>query len=433
MNSLLQDLRYGARALSKKSGILLIAVLTLATTVTFADQDPSISIRDRAESTAMRGRQYRLVIATSPHTFASELNRIAKEGFRAEHLRFTSEDGSAYDVTEAGMKMVAILERVRPPVDDLRYEYDLFIGQSSRVIEERLDWSAERGWRLRALNNLDYVDNSDEETIYYTANVVILERKIGETASNRKYRVMPSWLKTTMQNHLNQAQSDGYCPVEVTFTGEPKSYFFGRPISKRAVVLEHPADRLADAEITHSHMVISTFRLSTLEKEINQAAKNGFRVERVSLNIATAIMHPVRREEGGMTFQYRVVGIRGKGKGFAQTLAREMSNQSAAGLEYLGMTRGTGGRAAVFEGSENPLVGHRPEYLVISDTFVPPVDRESWTLRPWASERPARPTLQDSLDKAVSNGYRVRDLVLTKDLIIIVLEKAETGARKNHR
>ncbi len=139
---------------------------------------------------------------------------------------------------------------------------------------------------------------------------------------SQRYLLLATERTSTMQEELNQAAGQGFRVVAGAGAGE----------SELAYLLERVAEPF---DPTH-YRLLATRRLSTMERELNEAAQQGYRLlprtvmwqdcELVLLVERTAAEDPV--------YQYRLLATHR-----TSTLQRELDQAAAAGFEVASMIR----------------------------------------------------------------------------------------------
>ena len=148
-------------------------------------------------------------------------------------------------------------------------------------------------------------------------------------AQNTDYRVLATSRTWTMEKEMNEAGADGY-KFAAVMGGETA---IG---GKEVVVLMH---KVAGASGPFRYHLLATSRTSTMEKEMNEAAADGYDYVGQTVFESTfggeeVVTIVERGAKASSDFTYKLIAT-----SKTSTLQKEM-NQIAGGYEALGMTLG---------------------------------------------------------------------------------------------
>jgi hypothetical protein len=172
--------------------------------------------------------------------------------------------------------------------------YRAIMDDSTQDFEKGLNAEGERGYRVIPTTLTRAGNNS-----------VAIMRRRGEDSTAFRYRVLPS--DDALEKKLGDLRSKGFSVIGVFTQQSGMAAAMGRP-GRMHVVLE--ASGGTDAPSGSGSAVlkwraVSTLRASTLEKELNEAGANGYRVRGGSfMNVL------VEQAEPAAKFSYRVIGTR---------------------------------------------------------------------------------------------------------------------------
>lgn len=223
--------------------------------------------------------EYRLIATTKGSTLERELNELAKQGFRYEK-----------ESQAMGISTFTILaSRPVGSASTQRYEYKtLNVGQ---FIKQKKELSSQ-GFAFRAAML------PSAYAIGAPSPVFLLEREIGVEADRYEYEVIASSNDKKLQTLLDNANSGGFAPVGIL---------------GGIIVLRRDARNPAVETGERVYLLLETYKISTLEKEMNEAAKQGYRVL-ASSSLNSALMSRDYKQKDQNRYEYRLVAIRASDK-----------------------------------------------------------------------------------------------------------------------
>ena len=331
---------------------------------------------------------YLLLATTKSSTMQKELNEAAAGGYRV-----------VVGGSTGGGEIVLVLGKDAQPAEV--YEYKVLGTTKTSTMQKELDEVAAQGFRL-----LRHAMTGSGSEI-----VVVLEKAPGTPPLPFQYLVLATSLTGTLQKELGEAIGQGY---EVAgMVSDASGVTLTKGGGEHMVILEKPAQSPGESpaqpaeqskpDLGDRYLLLATEKTSTMQKELNKAAKEGHRILAGSPTSSTEIMMLLEKSAQPKTFQYKLLATNK-----ASTLEKELNKTADKGFRLLRQTvagkRGTGGSkfgfsfggfrapatapdeiVAVMEAG--PVSGQRYEYLVL-DTM-----RTS--------------TMQKEISEAVEEGYEV--------------------------
>ncbi|MGH9756035.1 MAG: hypothetical protein ACREA2_24910 [Blastocatellia bacterium] len=272
--------------------------------------------------------EYRLIATTKGSTLERELNELAKQGFRFEK-----------ESQAMGMSTFTILaSRPLGSTSAQRYEYKtLNVGQ---FIKQKKELPSQ-GFMFRAAMLPSVY------AIGAPSPVFLLEREIGAGASRYEYDVIASSKDKKLQTMLDNANSGGFAPVGIL---------------GGIIVLQRDARNPAAEIGKREYLLLETYKISTLEKEMNEAAKQGYRLL-ASSSLNSALMSRDYKPKDQSRYEYRLVAIRASDK--SVDALNEISKQG-----FVLRSATEAGLTAVMERLAGEEVAARPVEFKILDTHT---------------------------------------------------------------
>jgi hypothetical protein len=200
-----------------------------------------------------------------------------------------------------------------------------------------------------------------------------------------------------MQNELDAAISEGYHPVEMIF-GEDANVtrvLFGPGLNFHTiVVLNRDTANPAGGMGTHEYRYLKTNRVGTMEKEMNELAKQGFQFHLTSVGGMSLLSRPLNMKT--QRYEYKLLATRK-----SSTMQKELSEMGALGYRFAGTSSGAGGMVSVLERElEGGVKNQKYEYRFLGTTL------ES--------------TTQKELGDALSAGFKFLDITALNERLIVL-------------
>jgi hypothetical protein len=143
-------------------------------------------------------------------------------------------------------------------------DYRLLAANRTSTIESEMNQAASNGFRLDQVMGGETAFGGDE-------TVVIMSRPGAPSTSPRfEYRLLATSRTSTMQEELSAAGREGFAYVGQTVFD---TAFGGREV---VVILERPRDT---GVTPYEYRLLATRRTSTMEGELNDAGRDGFALQ----------------------------------------------------------------------------------------------------------------------------------------------------------
>jgi hypothetical protein len=370
---------------AQESSRQLIAQISDQSTAT---QDVSLP---RSDTTAQR--EFRFLSTNKISTMEKELNDFASQRFRLERVSRSLLDD----------QLAALVARDPAVTSNLLYEYRLVATRRSRTMEKEITEAAGQGFEIKALTPMFRPGISlvvgDEMT-------VVLERPAGETGRRYEYKLLSTKREKTMQKDLDDAVAAGYVPIEmVRGQGKGAATLLLGPEFVHAIILgRHVGSPTGDAG-TREYKFLATAKVGTMEREMNQAAKEGYRFY-LSAPDLLMLMSRKRGATGAAGYQYKLLATQKTG-----TMQKELKEQIGLGYKYVATMGGLGGLTTVLERDATLDPKASPQDLKLLAT-----SREN--------------TTQKEITEALAVGYKILDLTTIGEFIIVLDRRVESRPAK---
>src|SRR5262245_31204551 len=319
-------------------------------------------------------QEFQFVSTTKTSTFEKELNVWAEKGFRFARLAKAFND----------MGIGGLLAREKEG-EGGKYEYKVLATNKLSTMKKELEAGAAEGFEFRGITT--------EEKIMpfsYPETIVIMERIVGESKRRYDYKFVSTQREKTTQQELDAAVSEGFVPVEMVFGEDLNTMrvLFGAGFNFHVtIVLARDANNQGAEMGKHEYRFLKTTKVSTMEKEMNQLAKEGFQFHITSIGSMTIMSRPLK--EKSQKYEYKLLATQRTG-----TMQKELTEMGLQDYQFLGTSTGAGGLVSVMERGTSE-VGRRPyEYKFLATTL------ES--------------TTQKELSEALAGGYKFIEISAIK-------------------
>jgi hypothetical protein len=150
--------------------------------------------------------------------------------------------------------------------------YKVIATSKTSTMQKELQEAGEAGYR--------FVAAMGGETAIGGKEVVVLLEKRGKDVTRYEYRVLATSKTSTLQKELQEAADAGWLAVGQTVF---ESMFGGK---ETAAILERDSER--PSVVRYEYKLIATSKTSTLAKELQEVAEQGFRA--VGLTVGKTAM-----------------------------------------------------------------------------------------------------------------------------------------------
>ncbi len=273
--------------------------------------------------------EYQIIATTKAATLEKELNEAAKQGFRFEQA------SQAFGIST----LTVLLLRPLGVTTDQLYEYKAL--SADNLIKQKQDLLA-NGFVYRASFihsglSLFAINRS-------ISPFLLWERAIGVPPPSQDYELMVEKDERKWPELLAQAKARGFSPVGVLTD---------------TILLKRGEDEAGVAK--REYRLLSTYKISTLEKEINLAGQEGFHFVTSSFIPETLL---VREEQAAQTqYEYKLASL-----GDSEKAIKQLNTLSSQGFVFRGVTQG--GAKAIMERSHTGPSPINPQEFKVLQTHT---------------------------------------------------------------
>jgi hypothetical protein len=354
-----------------KAGFSLFIFVLLSVNLAFAQsQNPPGSVN------ISPSQEFRFISTTKTSTFEKELNELAMQGFQFARLTKT--------FNRPGLGGLLAREKEG---EGRKYEYKVLATMRLGTMKKELEAGAAEGFEFRGITTQGTGITRGGETI------TVLERPVGESKRRFDYKFVSIEYEKEGQKELDAAVSEGYVPVDMVFSNNTG---FGNSFT---IVLARDTNNPGAETGKREYRFIETTRVSTMEKEMNKLAKEGFQFHLTSIGLITILSRPLK--EKTHKYEYKLLATRR-----ANTMQNELTEMGVQGYQFLGMSSGTGELVLVMQRGVD-VSGRQYEYKLLSTNL------ES--------------TTQKELSEALASGYKFLE-INDVGVRVIVLERRKEAA-----
>src|SRR5262245_39693332 len=324
-------------------------------------------------------REYKFISTTRSSTFEKELNAAAKQGYRLEKL--------AKAFISSGVAGL-LVRSSNPPAT--YYEYKLLAATRFSTFKKELEEAVTQGFEFRGLT----VDAKFSALTLFSLpeGIAVMERRAGETKRRFEYKLLSTRNEQKKQQELNAAISEGFHPIDMQG---------GLVVLNRN--LESPGVEIENREYRY----LGTNKVSTMEKEMNKLAEEGFRFHLGSGGSNTIMARPVANKT--RKFEYKILSTFRTG-----TMQKELLEMSRQGYTYLPEAGALGGMYAVMQRPFSAESGnYRYEYKFLATT--------------------QEGTMQKELNEALEAGYQFLDLAMLGEKLIVLGREVQADAKPSEQ
>jgi len=325
-------------------------------------------------------------------TLEKELNSHAQLGWRLDRLPKSSMANS----------IGALLTRAE---SGKQYQYKVLATRRVSTIEKEFTQALAEGWEFRGL--MSEFNFEDMMMMAFThvgsETFMVLERESGEVKRRFEYRLLSAQRKKTIQQELDQAVAEGYIPLAMA-GGQDTSgamVLLGPKIVLNIVLSRSIESPDADKG-RYEYRILGAAKVKTMETEMNQAAKEGFRYY-LSTPPLAVLMRREKENAAKGRYDYHLPATIKKA-----TMEKEMNEQGALGYQYVATGAGLGIATFFEHDTVEKADGARRAYLILK------------------AAKDA--TIQKQIGESLAAGWTLRDLTHLGEYVIVFDRSAPPAA-----
>lgn len=339
---------------------------------------------DQSAPTKANTLEYRAILTGKLATFDKELSELAGQGFRLERLL------ESFTV----FYQAAILSRSQPVERSAKYEYKLLAAHRVSTLEKELAGAASEGFEVRGVMSVGKPYIGSEIA-------VVLERLIGNKSQRFQYRILSSanGKENKVNDNLQKAVSEGYRPIKMIRNIDVGfGAFVGAGGPAFLIILSRDTGNQPVSDDAPEYMVLETTRLSTMEKEVNQAAKAGYRLFLPSMGSVVLMARDKRNSQP--RYEYKLYKLK------KQTEEKDLLAHSQMGFDYRATISEMGGLTTALE--LDLQAGANKTAQIYKLVKLPEKEEE-------------KEKFQKEMSEAVASGFRLLDLTGAGDLAVLLV------------
>jgi hypothetical protein len=363
-------------------GYYLILVVAVSLATARAQTQTAVVSTEAAAS-----NEFRFVSTTKTSTFEKELNDMAKQGYRFIRL--------AKAFNDTGLSGLAT--RPKAGGEAAKYEYKVLATNKLSTLQKELEAASAEGYEF-----LGITTQEKWMPFTYPETIAILERPAGGSKRRFDYRFLATQREKTLQKEMDATVSEGFHPVGMIFGEDLNAMkiLFGSGFNfHTTVVLSRDANNPAAGVGTHEYRFLKTTRVSTMEKEMAELAKQGFQFNLTSVGSVTIMSRPLKATTP--RYEYKLLATNR-----TSTMQKELTEMGAQGYRFVGTSSGAGGLVSVLEReTDETAKGRKFEYKFLATTL------ES--------------TTQKELNEALAAGYKFLEITTLGERLIVLGRPAE--------
>ncbi len=325
-------------------------------------------------------QEFRFISTTKTSTFEEELNDWARQGFRFARLAKALDD----------LSVGGLLAR-EEECEGGKYEYKVLATNRLSTMRKELEEAAAEGFEFRGITT-----EQKPPPFAYPETIVVMERPVGETKRRFDYKLVSTKSEKTAQKKLDAAVSEGYLPVEMALGVDLNAMEVLSPYPPDhhvTIVLARDANNPGAEMGAREYRFLRTTRVSTMEKEMNQLAKEGFQFHLTSIGSITIMTRPFK--EKTQKYEYKLLATQR-----SSTMQKELTEWGLQGYQFLDISTGAGGRVSVMERGVGEVSRRQYEYKFLATA------RES--------------TTQKELSEALAGGYKFIEISSIGQCMIVL-------------
>ncbi len=352
---------------------------------------------------------YKLLSVQGVAGFLYEVNKIASQGYRIKFIRL--ERPQEPSELAFSRTLITVVFESKPK----SFIYSAAVIDVASGIDDWLSSEAHEGAKLvtvcgflhRAKDAIYEGEFQKEVEVVNWTNLLLTEREAAPREVSTEFRVEKYVREAAGQKILAEAAQKGFHPTNAFITMEARKLSLGIRVPLKTIVLERGYGTQTPAPIKDLK-VLETRNFGTLEREINDLAKNGWSVDTLSSNLNLVFL---TKKDSKIQRKYLIKKLPLDEKKFLVAFRASLDEAKQANLHYVGMV---GARMNAVVYSNEPIASRsKPEYKLIS--FV-----ESKENPPAFAVSRLR-EMQIMLDSAIADGFMVMDLVVAENIRILVM------------
>lgn len=333
-------------------------------------------------------QEFQFLSTTKTSTFEKELNDAAQKGFRFLRLSKALNEGSLGGLLSRDQMAAGATPKAR-------YEYKVLATNRISTMKKELEAAAAEGYEFLGITTENKII-----PFTYPETIVVLERPTGKIKRRFDYKFISAQREKTAQKEMDAAVSEGYVPVEMIFGQDTKATTMLLGASQFYVTIilvrdtENPGSEMGKQE----YRLLSTTRVKTMEKEMNQLAKEGFQFHLSALGGYNILSRPLKGTSA--RYEYLLPATRRTG-----TMQKELTDMGVQGYRFMGFSTGAGGMVSVMEREigEGRKSG-KYEYKFLATTL--------------------EETTQKEMNEALASGFKFLEISTLGEKLIVLGRKA---------
>jgi hypothetical protein len=331
--------------------------------------------------------EYQVISTLKVSSFEKRLHELAAQGFRLEY---------GIEASQV-MRSSALLMRPQSVGTTPRYEYKVVSTRKVATLQKELEEVAQQGYEVRTIT-------ANAKVYLGTEITLSLERPVGVAQPRFAYQVLKTGMgkEKRFDTQLPQSLAAGFRPIKVLqIIDVGIGIFVGANNSANLILMERKTQDAAPQQAVSQleYKVLETNRLSTMERELNQAAAVGFRLALPSAGrVALLCREPATPQ---VTYEYKLVDSDKKQKSEAAFNAHLQQ-----GYVYRAIFGGGWGNRGIFERAKGET--------------ATPTWRECRLLR-FPLKDGDEPEFQLNLRSALAEGFKIIELTgWTRPLVVLM-------------
>jgi hypothetical protein len=315
-------------------------------------------------------QEFRFISTKMTSTFEKELNDWARQGFQFARLANPSDRPG----------LGGLLAREKEG-EGRKYEYKVLATSSLETMKKELEAAAAEGFESRGIDSRGIT-------------ITVMERPVGESKRRFDYKFVSMKDEKEGQKELDAAVSEGYVLVEMVMSKITRySYYSFTIVLARDT--NNPGAEMGKREYSFMKMA----RVSTMEKDMNKLAKEGFQFHLASNGFITIMSRPLKDKT--QKYEYKLLATMRIG-----TMQKELTDMGVQGYQFLGISSDSMGFVSVMERGVD-VSGKQYEYKLLATGL------ES--------------TTQKELNEALAGGYEFLAIIDDSVRVIVMGRRKEAA------